>query len=312
MSTSLYFQGNETSYISFNYDPYMQFGTGDYTIQWFQYLTSNNTNLRIFQHGSYGDDTITIGASLEGDNTSSRTFYYWEPDAISVTSLTPDIFLNTWLHIAISRTSSTTRFFVNGNLVEKIEGDNTNFSYNGEYMPFTIGNERIKTNDAAYGGYLYGFCWTKGKSLYTTDAGFAIPSSLPEADSNTILILTGDGFSGSLTNIVSIDNENVILGQTNIPPSIKPTPTPTPSYNPNIKIEESLDRKKYPLTNTSQSGRIAALKNATINSVRNTYGGGTGVYTKNETEKNSVNDAIRRVRAGGYIVPPKITDKYTN
>lgn len=74
----------------------------------------------------------------------------------------------------------------------------------------------------------------------------------------------------------------------------------------NQKALESLDRKKYQFTNTSQSGRIAALKSATKAAVKQTYGGGTGVYVKNETEKNSVNDAIRRVRAGGYVVPNNV------
>jgi len=73
---------------------------------------------------------------------------------------------------------------------------------------------------------------------------------------------------------------------------------------PNKKSAESLDRKKYQFTNTSQSGRIAKLKTSTLDAVKKTYGGGTGVYVKNEKEKNSVIDAITRVRAGGYVVPP--------
>lgn len=311
MPTSLYFQGFSNSFLTLPYDSTMQFGTGDYTIQWFQYLTSSNPYQRLFQHGHYDgfSSTVTIGTSLEYDTyTQNRAFYYWEPNANFVTTLTPDLYLNNWIHIAITRTSGTTRFFVNGNLVNKFINDNTNFSYGGP-IQFIIGNESIKTDDSAYGGYLFGFCWTKGVSFYTTDSPFAVPSSLPAADSNTVLILTGDGFSGSLGS--TITNNNVILAQTNIPPSFLPKPPePNPTYDPRIRIEESLDRKKYPLTNTSQSGRIAALKNSTINTVRTTYGGGSGIYVKNETEKNSVNDALRRVRAGGYVVPPKVTHTF--
>ena len=73
------------------------------------------------------------------------------------------------------------------------------------------------------------------------------------------------------------------------------------------KTAESLDRKTYQTINTSQSGRIAALKSAALDAVKKTYTGGNGrgnpYHVKNEHEKNSVIEAITRTRAGGYVVP---------
>jgi len=300
MSTSLYFNGNATSYLTMPYSSSMYFGTGDFTIQWFQYMTASNANQRIFQNGNYLPFTTTIGTSLEGSN-SGRTFYFWKPNANSITILTPSTFLNKWMHIAISRTSGTTRFFINGGLVKSLTSDTTSYDSSGG-LPLVIGNESTPSDGAAFGGYLYGFSWTKGLSLYTTDASFAVPSSLPTPDSNTVLVLTGDGFSGSLGSTVV--NHNVGMASPNIPPSF--SKNSSNNTIPNQKMTQSLDRKKYQFTNTSQSGRIAALKSATKAAVKQTYGGGTGVYVKNETEKNSVNDAIRRVRAGGYVVPNNV------
>ena len=62
-------------------------GTGDFTIEWFQYqLTSSGANQRIFAIGSY--PSTSIGVSQEGSDTS-KTFYAWISGAnpnISTTS----------------------------------------------------------------------------------------------------------------------------------------------------------------------------------------------------------------------------------
>jgi hypothetical protein len=62
--SSLHFLGTATSYLSIPNTNEFDFGTGDFTIEWYQYQTDSNPFPRIFQVGNY--PTISIGVSIEG------------------------------------------------------------------------------------------------------------------------------------------------------------------------------------------------------------------------------------------------------
>ena len=81
----------------------------------------------------------------------------------------------------------------------------------------------------------------------------------------------------------------------------------SPSILSSSIIQPSLYLKKNKYGNNSASSRLLKLKNKNINNVKNSYE--NGYYVKNTTEQNSVNSALFRTRASGYIVPPKITKK---
>jgi hypothetical protein len=88
------------------------------------------------------------------------------------------------------------------------------------------------------------------------------------------------------------------------------------------KILESQKRKQYASTSdTSNSARILALKTNTKNTIdandavtetaiRKAAPNNPIFYKKNAVEKKSATTAIRHVRAGGSIVPPKVTKAY--
>ena len=61
------------------------------------------------------------------------------------------------------------------------------------------------------------------------------------------------------------------------------------------------------LNDQSGSSRVDMLKKATLDKVKNSYP--QSGYVKNETEKNSRFDALRRVRAGGSVVPVKVQER---
>jgi len=52
-ASSLRFLGNSTSYLSIPNTDAFDFGTGDFTIEWYQYQTDSNSFPRIFQVGNY-------------------------------------------------------------------------------------------------------------------------------------------------------------------------------------------------------------------------------------------------------------------
>ena len=208
MAASLYFQGNQTSYLSIPETNTFDFGTGDFTIEWYQYQTDSNSFPRIFQVGNYSptSTTYSIGVSIEGG-----IFYYWRGGSgfTSVISMSPTDYKNKWVHFAISRSSGTTRIFKDG-VVVKTMADTANF--NGANN-LTIGNESVRSSGAAFGGYITYFTWVKGVSLY--NANFTVSNDYPALTDDYILLLKASGSEGELGNTVV--NSNVSTTP-NVPP----------------------------------------------------------------------------------------------
>jgi hypothetical protein len=63
-----------------------------------------------------------------------------------------------------------------------------------------------------------------------------------------------------------------------------------------------MNKKQNLFSNQSSSSRILNIKNNAINTVKSTFKTG---YNNFASEQNSVNDALRKTRAGGYVPPPK-------
>lgn len=140
------------------------FGTGDFTIEWFQYQTDSNSFPRIFAIGSYPSQTI--GCSIEGS-----TFYAWVSNANSFGSVTP--YKNAWVHFAIVRSSSSLKVYKNGIAISTPKANATNI--NNTSTALTFGNETIKSVGSSFGGYMTGIRICKGLAVYT--GNFTKPTS---------------------------------------------------------------------------------------------------------------------------------------
>jgi hypothetical protein len=195
---SLYLLGDSTSNLSLTNEVDFRMGTGDFTIEWFQYRTDNNTFPRLFQIGDY--PTTSIGVSLE-----SGTFYFWSSGSpISFGSHGP--LNNTWVHFAITRTSGVLRAFKNGTQLGT-DINNTD-DFDDTLNTFRIGNESTPSNGASFGGYITNFHWVKGVSKYITN--FTVPTDninpIPEskllllATNNSDLIKDSSGTNKIVTN----------------------------------------------------------------------------------------------------------------
>jgi hypothetical protein len=166
-------------------------GTGDFTIEWFQYTTT--TAIPPYQRVFTVDDfpSMDIGVSNEGG-----TFYYWANDSFRYSSAGA-ITTNVWQHWAIVRQSGTTRIYRNGILRGSSFSDTNNI--NNTTDPLSIGNENIPSTIAAFVGYITNFRWIKGLAVYT--GNFTVPTSAltatadanPYGGSNTAAI--GNGFT---------------------------------------------------------------------------------------------------------------------
>lgn len=201
--SSLSFAGNETSYLTIPNSPDINFGTGDFTIEWYQYQTDGNPWPRIFEIGNF-DENISIGVSIELSNDGiieTGSFYFWSNGPNMITSLNSQDYKNKWVHFAIARLSGTTTVYMNGTSIGSITDNN---DYNSS-ANLVISNESIITSPTAFGGYLAYFHWIKGVAKYTSD--FTVLNTFPPVTDNTVLLLSTNGFSGTLGS--TVENSNV-------------------------------------------------------------------------------------------------------
>ena len=191
--SSLFFIGNSTSYLRIPHTNEFNFGTGDFTIEWYQYQTDSNLFPRIFQVGDFSGSGVSIGVSIE-----AGSFYYWTNDSPNyVIGLSPSSYKNVWVHFAISRSSGVTQIFMDGVSIFSMSDTN---NFNDSSSDLVISNESTPSNDAAFGGYMTYFSWVKGVALYTSN--FSVSNTYPPVTGDTVLLLTAEGFSGTLGSTV--------------------------------------------------------------------------------------------------------------
>lgn len=173
---SSYHPGASGNYLLTN-SSNLAFGTGDFTVEAWVYMT-NNTDYR----GVFQISTSTNGVLDSTANSSAVTFYpngtgisFYGNNADNVYART--IYINTWYHIALVRNSGTTSLYLNGALVGSVT-DNVN--YTGGYL--AIGGIYY-TNQFGMIGYISGFRVVKGTAVYTS--AFTPPTAPPTPITNT-------------------------------------------------------------------------------------------------------------------------------
>ena len=263
--SSLSFIGNATSYLRIPNSADLNFGTGDFTIEWYQYQTDVNDYPRIFQIGSYGGGGTSIGVSIE-----SGTFFYWTNSyPNNVTYLDPSQYKDQWVHFAICRASGNTQIFMNGTSIFTMS-NTTDFSSSDDLV---IGNESSPSDDAAFGGYMVYFSWVKGTALRTAD--FTVPNNYPSL-TNNLLLLMAPSFSGTLGSTVV---NNAVSTVSEVPPGFDstppepppPPPPPPPSFTPPTNMKKSLFSNNAMVFYTRGSltpGGIGGVGNASVKARR--------------------------------------------
>lgn len=184
------------------------FGTGDFTVECWVYMTST-TSWRITNRNEWGGQSGYWGFTV---SPASNTFYFSEvitgEPRIESTSVT--FTLNQWMHLAAARSGNTLRLFVNG--TEVASGTFTN-SLSGTAWDLKIG---ISSPGASLNGYLDDVRIAKGTAIYT--ANFTPPGPLANG------VITGTGAlsaqsattsgTGSVANVVLLLRMNGANGST--------------------------------------------------------------------------------------------------
>lgn len=178
---SILLTASSTSGISIPNSADVQMGTGDFTIEWFQYqLAGSGSFQRIFSIGTY--PTQSIAVSQEGSDTS-KAIYVWASGGVQQ-GISRNL-QGAWYHFAITRASGSLRVFLGGTQIGTTAANSTNF--NDATNVLRIGNESSTSSGAAFNGYITNFHWVKGTALYT--ANFTPPTQPITPVANTRLLL---------------------------------------------------------------------------------------------------------------------------
>jgi hypothetical protein len=187
---SLYFLGTTTSRIvtSGSSDSTYQFGTGSFTIEWWQNLSAGAASFpRVFEQSS------GLMVSIEG-SSASRTFYFWTPSLNTVGTITSSL-NDTWNHFAIVRSGSSAgnvKVYRNGTQFGSALTITTNLAGTN---PINVGN-RTTGNlvTEAFSGSITNFHWLNGVAKYT--ASFTPTGPLtPISGSSALLLLASTSAS---------------------------------------------------------------------------------------------------------------------
>ena len=171
------------------------FGTGNFTVEgFFKYTSGANTN-REFMHWENNN-------GFGWGYTSSNQLIAYQA-GVGAVFFTATITINTWNHIAFSRSGTTLRAFVNGTQV----GTNQTFSNN---LSSPAGNMYLGRGQNAaqfWPGRYTNYRITKGVALYT--ASFTAPTAPLTSTGDTSLLLlaqTSDTFTVDAPGINTITN----------------------------------------------------------------------------------------------------------
>ena len=167
------------------------FGTDDFTIEAtvFKTHTSYNGSNRAFIFGQ--TDNNAGGRSGVAFGYQNGGLWLLQGNGSSwVVETTVDVFpLNQWVHVAVSKNSGTTKYFVNGKLVYTFNTNvNLGADNNGD---ISIGS--INSTSMDWDGYISNFRIIKGTGLYTSS--FTPPTEPLTNITNTKLLCCQDKYS---------------------------------------------------------------------------------------------------------------------
>jgi len=183
-----------------------QYGTGDFTVECWLFGTSSSSFSNQYIIGRY-NNSLSSHSMLQISSTTDVYWYYGNGLAYLFTYSTGFI-TNTWYHLAVSRSGTSLRFFVNGTQVGATQTNSTNY---GGTSTFRISNGH-QTSATYFPGYISNARVVKGTAVYT--ANFT-PSTTPlTAITNTVLLTCQSStFIDNSTNNFAITNNGGAITQ---------------------------------------------------------------------------------------------------
>jgi hypothetical protein len=194
--------------------------TGDFTIECWAYYTTFSTNGILIDQ--YFSNTLGVGNyQIWTPTTGIIQFVYDGSPSLYISG--PTLSINTWYHIAATRSGSTLRFFVNG-----IQYSTTQFSGPiGQNNTLWVGAQHQVGPVDFMSGYISNVRIIKGLAVYTGNFTPQGPLSRIQNGRTNVAAL-----SGSETALLTLQNTTIIDNSYyNAITYISPTPTYYASFN---------------------------------------------------------------------------------
>ena len=239
---SSYFDGTG-DYLSLGANSAFGFGTSDFTVEFWIYMTSRPGTWRaLFDIGDY-----TTGILMRDQVTSDSlylagTSYDWMPNTYLI--------LNQWNHVALTRSGTSLKVFVNGSTVLSA----TNSSNLGSSQDLFIG-EAQHASGQTWPGYISNFRIVKGTALYT--ANFTPPTIPLTAVANTSLLTLQNRFGENNNRFVDTSGMNSIV----------------------TKFANATQGTFTPFSQTGWSNYFDGTTDSLTQATNTSYGFGTGNFT---------------------------------
>ena len=185
---SVFFGTNQRLYIgdSTAGDAAIDVGTGDYTYEFWFYNTGNANNYPyIIDSGASGNSGSVY---IDVPNSSRLIFHGGVAGGPSNAVFATSTALNTWYHVAISRSSGTTSCYLNGTRGAEVT-DNGNYNNQTYFMA----GGYIPNNDYNFTGLISNLRIIKGSGIYSGSSITVPTARLTNVTNTTFLGLQGLG-----------------------------------------------------------------------------------------------------------------------
>jgi len=212
VSNSYSFNGTN-QYLSLASNAAFAFGTGDFTVELWYYLTVGslpNTAIIDLRNGTNGGSVIQ--PLLEFQPTGSLGLNWYVGAGNRISSGLAAVKYNTWQHAAVCRSGGVTKMFIDGVQVGSTYTDANNYPAGS----LTIGRSNDGASNRWFPGYISNLRIVKGTAAYT--AAFTVPTTPLSATQNAgtnINAITGTQTSLLLGGIFLTDSSPVPLTITN-------------------------------------------------------------------------------------------------
>ncbi len=210
-SGSLYFDG-DADYINLNATSDFNFGTGDFTIEFWMYSGVNSADgffRRLWMtDGPTGNASGNFQISV---TPTTGVINLWEAGTALDVSGVSDVTTSTWNHIAAVRSGSTLKLYVNG--VEEVSTTYTTaISPNSGSPRPRIGNYNASSGQGDYNGYLQDYRVYKGVAKYTEEflCGATDPSIIENSPSGIAISRKLDPTIGGSTGF-NVEGASILL-----------------------------------------------------------------------------------------------------
>jgi hypothetical protein len=197
---ALSFNGTDQYFTALNSDVVNWLpGTGAFTIEFFIKKVGENGTPRVF---SLGNDTgATIGVSIEGG-----TCYVW-PYGGDLNGAMPAGYEaeTDWAHVAICRSGTTTKLFIDGVLKDTKLNDNRNITDAlNPGFDLNVGVDDPGGNANFWPGLLTNFRWDN--SAIYTGSSLTVPTAPLSSTATTKLLMLGGGASNPVYDATQLNN----------------------------------------------------------------------------------------------------------